>query len=237
MIYVFGVSLFFVSALLTACASGASSSAHKAQTRLDNEIVNARTNLHVPEGLLQPIETREKTIAAGAANGSDKALQAASSSYGQLYNQVVTIEHMTPDQARAQAQADLKAFTSALQQAQQAGYVEATQYQARLQQAQQELTYATTATDYFLASNYAEAQTSAIQMIDPVYKQLQTFEKLVTSQNAALGIVAQTPRPLECAIGDTGSYFWQNSTVMVTPPQTPQAPTYEYQQWPAQDLI
>lgn len=234
--YVLGVNLFFVSALLTACASGAGSSAHKAQTRLDNEIVNARTNVHVPDGLLQPIESQEKTIAAGAATGSDKALQAASTSYGQLYNQVVSLEHMTPDQARAQSQADLKAFTSALAQAQNAGYVEAAQYQARLQQAQQELTDATTTTDYFLASNYAEAQTAAVQMIDPVYKQLQAFDKLVTTQNAALGIVAQTPQPLECAIGDTESYFWQNSTVMVTPPQTQQAPTYEYQQWPAQDL-
>ncbi|HKV84169.1 MAG TPA: L,D-transpeptidase family protein [Ktedonobacterales bacterium] len=236
MTYVFGVSLFFVSALLTACASGASSSAHKAQTRLDNEIVNARTNLHVPDGLLQPIQTQEKTIAARAANGSDKTLQAASASYGQLYNQVIAIEHMTPDQARAQSQADLKALTSALQHAQQAGYVEAAQYQARLQQAQQELTDATTTTDYFLASGYAEAQTAAIQMIDPVNKQLQAFDKLVTSQNAALGIVAQAPQPLECAIGDSGSYFWQNSTVMVTPPQTQQSPTYQYQQWPAQDL-
>ena len=236
MVYLFSVVLFLTSALLSACASGAASSAHKAQARLDAELQTARTTFHVPDGVLQPIIAQEKIVVAGAVNGSDKTLQNANASYTALYHQVVSDEHMAPSQARTQTLTDLKQFSSALQDVQTAGYQEAAQYQPRLQQAQQQFTSAVTTSDFFAASNFMEAQTAAVKLIEPVYKRLQTFDSLVSSQNAALGIVASTAQPLECAGGATESYFWQDSNVTVTLPAPQNAPTYEYQQWPAQDL-
>ena len=234
--YCVGVGLFLASALLSACASGAASSAHKAQARLDAELQAARTTFHVPEGLLQPIVVQEKSALASSVSGSDKSLQSASATYTHLYGQVVALEHMTPDQARVQAQSDVQQLTKSLQKVQDDGFKEAAQYQPRLQQAQKQLGSAATTDDYFAVSNYTEAQTAAVQLVEPVYKQVQTFDALVTSQNQALGIVAPAAQPLECAGGATEAYFWENDNVMVTLPAPQNAPTYEYQQWPEQDL-
>lgn len=235
-VYLLGVILFFASALLSACASGAASSMQKAQARLNAELQAAKSTYHVPDGLLQPIVTQEKAAQASAAGGSDKALQSAGATYGRLYTQVISLERMTPDKAHTQAQSDVKQFSSALDAVQQDGFAEATQYQPRLQHAQQQLAAAATTSDYFAVSSYAEAQTAAVRLISPVYKQLQTFDALVTSQNQALGITATAPQPLECAGGAVESYFWQNQNIMVTPPSQQNSPTYEYQQWPDQDL-
>lgn len=234
--YCVAVGLFVASAILSACASGAASSARKAQAKLDAELQSARTTFHVPDGLLQPIIAQEQSAAASAASGSDKALHSASTTYAHLYSQVVALEHMAPDQARVQAQSDVQQLTSALQKVQNDGYKEAAQYQPRLQQAQKRFGSATTTNDYFAVSSYTEAQTNAVQQIEPVYKQLQTFDALVTSQNQTLGIVASAPQPLQCAGGAVESYFWQNDNIMVTLPAPQNAPTYVYQQWPDQDL-
>lgn len=234
--YCLGVGLFLMSAILSACASGAASSAHKAQARLDAELQTARTAFHVPDGLLQPIVSQEKTASASAASGSDKSLQSASATYAHLYSQVVALEHMTPDQARVQAQSDIQQLTKSLKKVTDDGFKEGAQYQPRLDQAQKQFGTAATTNDYFAVSSYTEAQTAAVQLIEPVYKQLQTFDALVTSQNQALGIVAAAPQPLECAGGATEAYFWENDNIMVTLPAPQNAPTYEYQQWPDQDL-
>lgn len=230
-----GLGLFLASAVLSACAD-ASASAQREKTRLDKAMQAVRTNLNVPDGLLQPIVAQELRIAASTKSGSDETYQAATAGYTKLYNQVVAIEHATPQQAHAQAQTDMQQLTAAQQQVQKQGFAEAAQYQQRIQQAQQQLDAATTAKDYFTVDSFIQAQTAAVQKIEPVNQQLQSLNALVDVQNNALGIVSPTPRPLQCARGDTDAYFWPSPSVTITPPQAQGAPTYEYQQWPEQNL-
>src|SRR5690349_1638445 len=70
------LGLILLSALLGACAqdtSAAADRAHQAQARLDQEMQTARTHLHVPDGLLQPIIDQEHTLTAGTKPGTVKA--------------------------------------------------------------------------------------------------------------------------------------------------------------------
>jgi hypothetical protein len=231
-----GLGIILVSTVLSACGPDARAAAQNEKARLDKEIQTARTHLNVPDGLLQPIQTQESTLAASTKNGSDKTYQAAEAGYTRLYNKVVTIEHMTPQQARTQAQTDLQQFTSALQQVQKKGFVEATQFQPRLQQAQQQFGAATTVKDYFTVDGYIQSQTEAVQKIEPIFKQLQTLKSQVDTQSKVLGLTSVTPQPLQCARGSNEGFFWPDPSVNITPSQVSATPTYAYQQWPTQDV-
>jgi len=231
------LGLLLLSALLSACAqdtSAAADRAHQAQARLDQEMQTARTHLHVPDGLLQPIVDQEHTLTVGTKPGTVKAYQDAATDYAHLYDQVVAIEHMTPQQAQAQAQKDMQRFTASLQHVQDQGFVEAAQYQQGLQKAQQQLDAATTTTDYFTADGFIQAQTAAVEKIEPVYQQIQALNALVDTRNTALGIAAPAPLPLQCARGSNEAFFWPSP--LVTLPTASQALTLPYQQWPADDL-
>lgn len=231
------LALLLLSALLSACAQDTSATAdraHQAQARLDQEMQAARAHLHVPDGLLQPIVDQERTLTAGTKSGTEKAFQDAATGYSKLYDQVVAIEHMTPLQASDQAQADLRRFTASLQHVQDQGFVEAAQYQPGLQKAKQQLAAATTITDYFTADGFIQAQTAAVEKIEPVFKQLQALSAQVDARNTALGVAAPAPLPLQCARGSNEAFFWPNP--LVTLPSAAQAFTLPYQQWPADDL-
>src|SRR5689334_21362487 len=233
------LGLLLLSALLSACAqdtSAAADRAHQAQARLDQEMQTARTHLHVPDGLLQPIVDQEHTLTVGTKPGTVKAYQDAATDYAHLYDQVVAIEHMTPQQAQAQAQKDMQRFTASLQHVQDAGFVEAAQYQQGLQKAQQQLDAAATTTDYFTADGFIQAQTAAVEKIEPVYQQIQALNAQVDARNIALGVAAPAPLPLQCARGSNEAYFWPNPLVSLPPSPAAQAFALPYQQWPADDL-
>jgi L,D-transpeptidase catalytic domain len=223
------------SMILSACSDGSQAQAAvNAQARLDKELRTARTQLDVPDALLAPIVTREQQVAASTAGGSDTSYQNAAAAYTQLYNKVVAIEHMSPDQAKAQTAADLQQLDTAIQAVQKQGFVETLQFQQREQQAQQQLAAAVTTKDFFQVDSFVQSQISAAQNIGPVYQQMQALNRLVSQQGQALGLQDPSPQPLQCAVEDTYSFWWDDPVVNATPQQT--SATYEFQQWPAQDL-
>ncbi|WIG59555.1 MAG: hypothetical protein OJF49_002302 [Ktedonobacterales bacterium] len=231
------LGIFALNLLLSACAPDAHQMAQQNKAKLDKEIHNAQVNLFVPDSLLLPIQTQEAALAASTAKGSDQSFQAAASGYSHLYDQLVAIERMTPDQAKAQTSSDIQQLTAALQSVQKQGFVEADQFAQRLQQAKQQFTQlpaAATTKDYFQLDRFVQAQTAAVNQIVPVYQQMQTVESLVKAQNAALGLNTTGPLPLDCARGSNESYFEADPIVNVGS-GTP-SPTYGYQQWPAQNL-
>jgi hypothetical protein len=229
-----GVVIILASVLLSACDPGdpgVHNAAQQNKAKLDRALQTARTTYFVPDSLLLPIQTQEHTLAAGVASGSDASYQSAAAGYTRLYNQVLADEQMTPAQAQALTSTDLQQFSSALQQVQNQGFIEAAQYTSKQQQAQQQFTVATTTKDYFQIARFVEAQLAAVNDIDPVYQQLQALDTLISNRESELGLTSAPP--LQCAIGDSSNYFTPDPSVDVTPTAQP---TFEFQQWPMQDL-
>lgn len=225
-----GLLIAVMSPALAGCSPDARTQAQTNKTRLDKEFNSARA-AGVPDGLLQPIQAQEVSLASSASSGTDKAYAAAANGYTKLYQQVVDLERMTPDQARAQTTKDLQTFTAALKQVQAQNLVEAQPFEPRLQQAQQQLAAATTTKDYFAADDYILRQSAAAQQIIPTYQQLQALSKLVDNQATALG-AKSTTSPLQCAYEGVESFWLDDPSVTVTT----QAATYPFQQWPDQNL-
>ena len=230
---VLGIGAVLASFFPVSCALDARA-AQNAQQRLDHELQVTRTTLHVPEALLQPIVTRERVLATSTTSNSAQAYQDATAGYTQLYQQVVAIEHMTPAQIRTLTQKHLQQLDTSLQQVEKQGFGEAARYRQGFQNAQQQLAAATTPTALFTVDGVVLEQISAVQQIEPVYHQYQSLTAQVAAQNTALGFASATPQALQCALGANESYFWDNPNISVA--QTQGAPTYEYQQWPEQDL-
>ena len=228
------VAILALSVLLSACAPDAGQTAQANKAKLDRELTTARANPGVPESLLAPIVTQEQALAAAAASGSDASNQSAASGYTRLYQQVVALAQMPPDKAKAQANADLQQLQTAIQTVEKQGFVEAAPYHQRMDQAQQQLNAAQATKEYFKVANYVEAQIAAVTQIAPVYQQMQDLGKLVDEQNQALGVVSSAPQPLQCALGANDTFWTPSPTVNVSSQQT--GPSYEYQQWPQQDL-
>ena len=231
---ILSLAVLAISIVLSACAPAASQTAQTNKAKLDKELAAARTNPGVPDSLLAPIVAQEQTLAAGTSKGTDAGYQTAATGYTGLYNQVVALEHTSPDKAKAQANTDLQQLTAAIQAMNKQGFVEVAQYQQRLDQAQTQLSKAQTTKDYFQVASYVEAQTAAVNQLQPVYKQMQDLGKLVDAQNQALGLVSSAPQPLQCALGATDVFWTPSPTVMVSTQRS--GPAYEYQQWPQQDL-
>lgn len=228
------LAVLVLSIVLSGCAPGASETAQANKAKLDKELTAARANPGVPEALLAPIVTQEQTLASSTSKGTDASYSTAAAGYTRLYGQVVALEKMSPDKAKAQANTDLQQLDAAIKAANKQGFVEATQYQQHLDSANQQLSTAQTTRDYFKVASYAEAQTAAVNQLQPVYKQMQDLGKLVDAQNQALGLVSSAPQPLQCALGAT-DVFWTPSP-MVTVSTQNSGPAYEFQQWPQQDL-
>ncbi|MGH2516487.1 MAG: L,D-transpeptidase [Ktedonobacterales bacterium] len=228
-----GLLAVLVSVLLSACAPSAHDSALQNKARLDHEIATARATVAAPDSLLLPIQTQEQALAAGTASGTDASYQSAAAGYTRLYNAVVAIEKMTPDQARTQTAGDIQQLSDAIQSVQKQGFVEIAQYLPRLQQAQQQFAAAATTKEYFQVDQVVGTQLTAVNDISPVYQQLQGLDTLISNRESQLGLTSAQPQPLQCVIGDNNNYFTPDPTVNVTPPAQP---TYEFQQWPSQDL-
>jgi len=224
--------------LLSGCAPGTQpsvrSAAQQNKAKLDAELRKAQTTSGIPKSVLHPIETQESALAASVTNGSDKNGQAAAKGYAILYDQVVALERMTPDQAKAKASSDLQTLTQALKAVQDQGFTEAATFQPRVQRAQQQIATATTTNAYFTADAYILDQSAAVTQILPVYQQMQALEALVKSRAAAFGSSVQ---PLQCAVGDDTS-FWR-SAADINPSSYVSiggAQKYVFQSWPQQNL-
>lgn len=232
-VIVLAVGVILASIFPVSCALDARA-AQSAKQRLDHELQVTRATLNVPDAMLQPIVTHERNLAAATASHSAQSYQDAASGYDKLYNQVVAIEHMTPQQVRTQTQKDLQQFATSLQQVEKQGFAEAERYRQRLQQVQQQINGAKTPKELFTLDGFVLAQTTAVQQIEPVYRQYQALKAQVDAQDKVLGAAPATPQPLQCARGANEAYFWTNPYISVTSSQG--GPTYEYQQWPTQDL-
>lgn len=230
-----GLVIIMVSVLLSACAPSAHDAAQQNKAKLDREIQTARTTYLVPDSRLLPIQTEESRLAAGTTSGSDASYQSAAAGYTRLYNQVLADEKMAPAQAKALTSTDLQQLDNAIQSVQKQGFVEITQYVPRLHQAQQQFTAASTTKAYFQVARFVEAQLTAVNDINPVYQQLEALDTLIGNRETELGLTSAQPQPLQCAIGDNSNYFTPDPTVNVTPATAAQ-PTFEFQQWPTQDL-
>ena len=228
------LAVLALSILMTACAPDASQTAQTSKAKLDKELTTARSNPGVPESLLAPLVAQEQTLAAGTSKGTDASYQNATAGYNRLYNQVVALEHMSPDKAKALTTTDLQQLQTAIQAIDKQGFVEATDYRKRMDTAQQQLTTAQTAKDYFKVASYVEGQIAAVSQIKPVYQQMQELSKLVDAQDQALGVVSSAPQPLQCALGATDIFWTPNPTITVA--SSTSGPSYEYEQWPQQDL-
>lgn len=241
--------------LLSGCAPDAQSAASQNKTKLDTELHTASTKSGVPARRLAPIIAQENSLAAGTANGSDRAYQAAADGYTKLYNQVVALESLTPSQAMAQAQGDLGALQTSLATTERADSADVTTaarlFDPSVAVARQRLAAAQTTKEYFAVDGYLLDQIAAVTQILPIYQQIQTLTTLTNSATAAL---APNPGPahvLQCATegGEIASYgivpaqFWNaqsgypisaSSPIMVTPQAQPLM--YYFSSWPSQAL-
>ena len=233
-----GAALLLLTMLLSACAPNPQDTARQNKSRLDTEIATARTKYSVPDLLLAPIRQQEQTLVASA-HGSDNAYSTAAAGYSRLYKQVITLEHASPQQAQAAVQSDLKQYNTVLSAVQKQGYIEAGQYAQNMQNAEQQYANASTTAQLFQYARYIEAQTAALNAIDPTYQQLKALNAQIDAQAQALGLNnAAVAQPLDCATEDNYSpFFTPDTAVMVTPPNAqPALPKYQFQQWPEQDL-
>jgi L,D-transpeptidase-like protein len=241
--------------LLTACEPDAKSAASANKAKLDTELHTASTVAGVPARRLDPIIAQENTLAANTLSGSNSSYQAAADGYTKLYNQVITLEKMTPSEAQAQASSDLSALQSALATTESSGVADvvaaAKLFDPSVPEAQQRLAAAKTAKDYFAADGYILDQSVAVTLILPDYQQIQTLTTLVNTQSAALAGKPGKAHVLQCATegGEIPSYglvpaqFWNpqsgypifaRSPIMVTPKPPVQA--YFFSSWPSQAL-
>jgi hypothetical protein len=228
--------------LLTACAPNASQVASQQQSRLNADLRTARTVYHVPPSLLDSIVAREQQVTVGA-GGTSTQYSHAATVYGQLDQQVVALEHTSPQQARTQTQTDLNKLSSVLGQVQSQGFVEAAPYAQQLQQAQQQFSTATTTVAYFTLDTEVQALTAAVSAIEPTYQQMSALDSRLQAQ-AALGASAgpQTA-PLQCAAEQTDNFWSADPSVNVTTPSTATLATeavaaaaQTYANWSAEDL-
>ncbi len=223
--------------ILTACAPTAQDNAQPSRSRLDAELQRAVTIMNMPDSLINPIKMQESKISVGSSSSASAGAQSASSEYDHLYQQVLSLEQMTPAQAQTLVAKDLTLYETAVQAVNSQGFIEAAQYETTAQQAQQQFASASTTHDLFTYARILEAQTVALNDLMPVYQQLQALDALVKSQNEALGIQANAgPQPLQCAIGDNGAFFTPDPIVTVTLSYGGPAQSYEFDQWPQHDL-
>src|SRR5262249_52088161 len=82
---------------------------------------------------------------------------------------------------KQQTQADLQAFTQALAKRRDDGFIEADQYQARLDQALLDFDQAKTPGDYARIDAVATANTAALNAMWPAYQKLQSYKAVLDS--------------------------------------------------------
>ena len=173
------LAMLLLSMVLSACGADASQQqAQQNKAKLDQELTHARNDLGIPDSLLQPVVTQEQKVSSGEGglfyNYSD-----AAANYTLLYNQLIGIEQSSGDLLKQQTQADLDAFTQILAKRRADGFIEADQYQARLDQALQDYDQAKTPGDYARIDAIATANTAALNAMWPAYEKLQAYKTVL----------------------------------------------------------
>lgn len=171
----------FVAMLVSACGNDPNqATAQHNKARLDAELHHAEAVLGVPQPMLLPITQKEQRVASGAGGWNYKYGDAAAN-YALLYTQLVGIEQTSTDTLSKQAQADVDAFSAAVQRRRSDGFTEVTTYQTRLDQAVQELARAKVPGDFVQVDAFARAQTEALQTMWPAYQKLQDYKSVLQS--------------------------------------------------------
>src|SRR5260221_11851714 len=117
-------TLLLLSMLLTACASDAQqTAARQNKSKLDTELHHARTDLGLPDSLLQPITSQENKIASGEGGWSYNYTDAARN-YTLLYNQLVGIQQTAGQPLKPQIAKDLYASTRPLKRRHSQGFTQ-----------------------------------------------------------------------------------------------------------------
>jgi len=158
--------------------------AHANKATLDRELTHARSDLGVPDALLAPVTTQE-TKAANGDGGIFYNYGDAAAHYQHLYMQLVGIEQSAPSILAQQAQTDLQAFATILNQRRADGFQEVAAFQTRYDDTQKAFTQAKLPGDYVHVSESAQAGTQALEAMGPTYDTLQRLQKLMQSLQAA----------------------------------------------------
>jgi L,D-transpeptidase-like protein len=155
-------TLVALSMILGACATDPQqAAAQQAKAKLDS--------------LLQPIERQEQAIAGGA-GGSRYSYSDATANYALLYSQLIGIEQTAIQTLQTQTQNDLQAFSDILITRRTQGFSEASDYQARLDQALKRYAAAKTAGDFAQLDSFVRQQTGALNALWPAWQKLQDFK-------------------------------------------------------------
>lgn len=177
--------LLAANAILSGCAPDPhQAAADQSKARLDAELRHARTDLGIPEEMLQPIESQEQRIASGA-GGFSYNYRDAATNYALLDSQLTGIEQTATDTLKAQVEQDVEAFTAILDLRRSQHFREANAYQNRLDQAIHEVTTAQTPGDYVRLDTFVRGQTAALQALWPAYQKLQDFQATLRGLHAA----------------------------------------------------
>ena len=170
--------LLMTAPMLVACSTDAKAAATQNKSMLDSALHSA-TAAGVPALRLAPIVAQEETLAASSTTATNSAYQAAADGYSKLYNQVVSLEKMTPSEAQAQASGDLSTLQSSLASDGSSGIADVVNasklFAPTVPVAQQQLSAATTTKEYFTVDGYILTQLSAVTQLVPIYQHIQTL--------------------------------------------------------------
>ncbi len=174
-----------VTMLLAGCGSnGSQTLAAQNKLKLDHELTHAKTDLALPDSMVQPIEAQEQRIASGS-GGWNYNYQDAASNYSLLYTQLIGVEQTASQTLKAQTSDDLKAFSTALSARSAQGFSQADVYRGRLQQAVADYGSAQRPGDYARVDIFVRQQTEALNSMGPAYDKLQEFNKVILAVSAA----------------------------------------------------
>src|SRR5215469_7306852 len=189
-LFVMVVGLVLLSMTLASCASsGDQAAAQQSKARLDHELAFAYSSLGIPQSLLQPIETQEQKIAAGA-SGFNYSYKDAASNYDLLYTQLIGVEQTAPQVLQQQAAQDIEALSKILTERRNQGFSQINAYQTRFDQATKAFSVAKIAGDFAGIDATVQAQTAALNALWPAYLKLQVFELVLQAVHNA-GINSQ----------------------------------------------
>jgi hypothetical protein len=184
------VGLVLLSMMLASCASSSDqTAAQQSKARLDHELAHAQNGLGIPQSLLQPIETQEQKIAAGA-GGFNYSYKDAASNYNLLYTQLIGVEQAAPQLLQQQAAQDIEALSKILTERRNQGFSQINAYQARFDQLTKDFSVAKTAGDFARIDALVQIQTAALNALWPAYLKLQVFESVLQAVHNA-GINSQ----------------------------------------------
>lgn len=179
------VTLVILSAALAGCGMDANQDvARQNKARLETELSRAQNDLGIPASMLQPITTQQRKITDGE-GGFGYNYADAAKNYQLLYTQLVSLEQTAAQQLQTQTDADIQAFTKALQQLRSQGFSEADAYQARLDQITQDFPNAKLPGEFARLDAVAQANTGALHALWPAYQKLQDYKAILRTLRGA----------------------------------------------------